>query len=169
MSDAHAPNLTALASEVASLRETVDKRLADDPVREAAFDKLYGELADYKNAFVAEAEKPLLKDLLLLYDSMSAFQRDLVHTDMGADTVADKFQFLVDELLEVLYRRDVVPMDATDTFDPTQHRAVQLQKASEADDDNRIAQVLKRGFLRDAKPLRPEEVVVYKWRGGGAS
>jgi molecular chaperone GrpE (heat shock protein) len=159
--------LVRLRDAVDALRRTVDVRLSEDPVREQAFEKLYAELKDYKDGFVDEAERPLLLDLLLLYDSMNWFHAQLVKRELAPDALADSFQFLLDELLEVLYRRDVVPMDPKDGFDPTLHRAVQLQKAGGPDDDNRIAQVLKRGFLRKDKPLRPEEVVVYKWKVGG--
>ncbi|MCB9664185.1 MAG: nucleotide exchange factor GrpE [Alphaproteobacteria bacterium] len=159
-------DLSRLVGAVDALRERVDDRLANDPVREAAFEKLYAELKDYKDGFVEQQERPLLLDLLLLYDSMTWFHQSLVKEEMTPETIADSFQFLVEELLEVLYRRDVVPMEAREDFDPAVHRAVQLQKASTGSEDNRIAQVLKRGFLRRDKPLRAEEVVVYKWRGG---
>lgn len=163
--------LSHLRAAFEALGRTVEARLSDDRVREAAFDKLYAELKGYKEDFVRVAERPLLLDLCLLYDSMSFFQQRL-REDLGrperSEAVADAFQLLVDELLEVLYRRDVVPMDPATTFDPTVHRAVQLQAAAGPADDNRVAQVLKRGFLRDDKPLRPEEVAVYRWRGGGS-
>lgn len=165
VSDSH--DISQLTQAVQALQQTVDTRLADDPVREQAFDKLYAELKSYKDGFVQEAEKPLLLDLLLLYDSMNWFQQTLVKEQMSAETIADSFQFLIDELLEVLYRRDVVPMEPKERFDPTLHRAVQLQKAADADADNTVAQVLKRGFLRHDKSLRPEEVVVFKWRAPG--
>lgn len=159
-------DLSRLVSAVDTLRDRVDDRLANDPVREAAFEKLYAELKDYKDGFVEQQERPLLLDLLLLFDSMTWFHQSLIKEEMTAETIADSFQFLLEELLEVLYRRDVVPMEARDDFDATIHRAVQLQKAATPSDDNRVAQVLKRGFLRRDKALRAEEVVVYKWRGG---
>lgn len=170
MSDVTA-ELNQLRAAFETLGRTVEARLADDRVREAAFEKLYGELKDYKEDFLRVAERPLLLDLCMLYDSMSFFQQRL-REDLGkaerAEALADSFQLLVDELLEVLYRRDVVPMEPATRFDPAMHRAVQLQAAAGPDDDNRVAQVLKRGFLRDDKPLRPEEIAVYRWRGGGS-
>lgn len=158
-------DLSRLRGSIEEIGRIVEARLAEDRVREQAFEKLYAELKDYKEGFVREAERPLLLDLCLLYDSMSFFHQRLSEAGAGSEALADAFQLLVDELLEVLYRRDVVPMDPADVFDPTQHRAAQLQAASGPEQDNRIAQTLKRGFLRFEKPLRPEEVVVYRWRG----
>jgi molecular chaperone GrpE (heat shock protein) len=159
-----AEEFEALRRTVEQLRETVDARLADDPVREAAFDKLYGELKDYKEDFVRRHEQPLIRDLMMLYDSLHWFKESLLKQEMSPEVIADSFQFLVDELVEVLYRRDVVPMPKTESFDRAVHRAVKVLPAERAEDDNRIAQVLKRGFTQGTKTLRVEEVVVYKWR-----
>lgn len=164
MTRSPAEEFASLKASVDALREMVGTRLAEDPVREAAFEKLYAELKDYKDDFVATAERPLLLDLLLLYDSFLWFQQSLLKQEMSAEVIGDHFQFLVDELLEVLYRRSVTPLARSDAFDRTSQRAVKVVSAERAEDDNRIAQVLKRGFNRNGKLLRPEEVVVFKWR-----
>jgi molecular chaperone GrpE (heat shock protein) len=65
----------------------------------------------------------------------------------------------------VLYRRDVVPMEESATFDRTVHKAVKVQDTDDERSDQRIAQVLKRGFARAEKQLRPEEVVILRYRG----
>ncbi len=155
-----------LKGAVEDLRRVVDARLQDDPVREKAFEKLYAELKDYKDGFLREQERPLLLDLCLLYDSMSWFHQRLGEGQATPESLADGFQLLVDELLEVLYRRDVVPVEVREAFDPAVHKAVQLQSAATAGDDNHVAQVIKRGFLHHGRPLRPEEVVVSRWKGG---
>jgi molecular chaperone GrpE (heat shock protein) len=160
-----AAEFARLAEEVSQLRRTVDGRLAEDPAREKAFEKLYAEMRGYRDNFVAEAERPLLLDLVLLYDSFSWFQQRLLHEEMSQELVEDSFQFLIDELLEVLYRRDVVPMEPHVTFDRTIQRAMRTEAAPDASRDNHVAKVLKRGFVHKGKALRPEEVVVYKWSG----
>ena len=164
MSKSPAAEFARLRDEVAAMRKEVHDRLADDPVREKAFEKLYSELKAYRDGFLLEAEKPLLLDLLLLYDSFNWFQQRLIQEEMSQEVVADSFQFLVEELLEVLYRRDVVPMAERDTFDRTVQRAMRVESAPDKAHDNHVARVLKRGFERHGKPLRPEEVIVYKWK-----
>lgn len=154
-----------MAHEVGELRKMVNDRLANDKVREKAFDQLYDELRQYKDDFLFQAEKPLLLDLLLFYDSLNWFQESLIKQEMSPDVIADSFQYLIDEFLEVLYRRDVVPMEEQDTFDRTVHKAVKVTDTDEEKADQKIAQVLKRGFTRASKSLRPEEVVIMRYRG----
>ena len=157
--------LESVKGDLSELRQLVADRLSHDQVREKAFDQLYEELKAYKNDWQFQAEKPLLLDLLLFYDSLNWFQESLVKQEMSRDVIADSFQYLIDEFLELLYRRDVLPVAETGTFDRKIHKAVQVMDAEGASDDQVVKQVLKRGFQRGERVLRPEEVVVLRYRG----
>lgn len=158
-------SLKRLTHELGEMRQMVQDRLSNDKVREKAFDKLYEELRQYKDDFLFQAEKPLLLDLLLFYDSLNWFQESLVKQEMSPDVIADSFQYLIDEFLEVLYRRDVLPLEESTTFDRKAHKAVKVTETTDPNADYRIAQVLKRGFTRADKQLRAEEVVILRFKG----
>lgn len=149
---------------VSELKELFEERLKTDTVREKAFDQLYEELRQYKDDFTFQAEKPLLLDLLLFYDSLNWFQESLIKQEMSPDVISDSFQYLIDEFLEVLYRRDVTPFDPTDTFDRKAQKAVKVEPTNDQALDRKIKQVLKRGFNRADKVLRAEEVVLHKYK-----
>lgn len=157
--------LRRLSHEMGEVKKVVSDRLNHDAVREKAFDQLYEELRQYKDDFLFQAEKPLLLDLLLFYDSLNWFQESLIKQEMSPDVIADSFQYLIDEFLEVLYRRDVLPTEEAHVFDRRLHKAVKVTETDDEAADYRIAQVLKRGFNRSGKTLRPEEVVIYRYRG----
>ena len=126
-----------------------------------AFDTLYEELRQYKEGFLAESEKPLLLDLLLFYDSMSWFSQSVERGEMTQEALVDSFQFLMDELLELLYRRDVHPMEPTPDFDRTRQKAVRTVPAPAPSMNKRVSRVLKRGFTRGDRVLRAEEVELF--------
>lgn len=149
-----------LASALVSIRKLLERRKKEESVQKKAFDQLYKELAQYKENFVFEAEKPLLLDLLLFYDSLSWFQTSLVQDQASQEVIADSFQYLLDEFLELLYRRDIVPVEQKDFFDRHLHRAVQVTSTEDPERDQAVEQVLKRGFMRADRVLRPEEVVI---------
>ncbi len=156
--------LAAMRQELAEMRATLQDRLANDQTKEKAFDSLYAELKQYKNDFIFQSQKSLLLDLLLFYDSMSWFQESLVGQEASPEVIADSFQYLIDEFLEVLYRRDVLPVEEADTFDRQIHKAVKVENTDDERRDYKIAQVLKRGFRRGERSLRAEEVVIYRAR-----
>jgi molecular chaperone GrpE (heat shock protein) len=151
-----------VGTELAEIRKTITDRISNDQIREKAFEQLYEELKQYKDDFLFQAEKPLLLDLLLFYDSLNWFQEGLVKGEMSQDVIADSFQYLIDEFLEILYRRDVGPIETSDTFDRKVHKAVKVEDTEDADQDYKIRQVLKRGFARADRLLRPEEVVILR-------
>lgn len=150
---------------IAALRERVDDQNLRDDVQAKAFEQLYQELRHYKDDFVYQSEKPLLLDLLLFYDSLTWFQTALIRREMSPEVVADSFQYLIDELLEVLYRRDVVMTESSETFDRERQKAIKVVHTADPKADYRVEQVLKRGFTRGARNLRPEEVVLARFRG----
>ncbi len=149
-----------LAQSLIAIRKLIERKTKEEGVQKRAFDQLYEELSQYKNNFVFEAEKPLLLDLLLFFDSLSWFQASLVEQDISPEVIADSFQYLVDEFLELLYRRDVVPVESKDFFDGHLHKAVQVVPTQDRAKDQAVEQVLKRGFKRGDRMLRPEEVVI---------
>ncbi|MGB0640372.1 MAG: nucleotide exchange factor GrpE [Myxococcota bacterium] len=157
---ANVESFESIAAEVAELKETLARQADNDGVQQKAFDQLYEELRQYKEDFVFQNEKSLLLDLLLFYDSVNWFQQSLVKKEMSPDVIADSFQYLIDELMELLYRRDVLPMDAADRFDRKVHKVIKTVPASTPEEDYDIHQVLKRGFTRGNRVLRAEEVVV---------
>ena len=157
-----------LRDELRSLAGSLkDRAQGEAELKQHAFDQLYEELKSYKNDWQYQAEKPLLLDLLLFYDSLNWFQESLVKKEMSRDVVADSFQYLIDEFLELLYRRDVVPLPTSDSFDRTNQKAVQVLDTDDPKLDQQVKQVLKRGFQRGERILRAEEVVVHRYRQGG--
>ncbi|NCG22445.1 MAG: nucleotide exchange factor GrpE, partial [Rhodobacterales bacterium] len=64
-----------------------------------------------------------------------------------------------------LYRRDVLPLEESTTFDRKLHKAVKVTGTTDQNADYRIAQVLKRGFTRADRQLRAEEVVILRFKG----
>lgn len=158
-----------LAAEVGNLRELVEQNARREEIQRKAFDTLYEELRQYKEDFVFQMEKPLLLDLLLFYDSLNWFQQSLLKQEMSPDVIADSFQYLLDEFLELLYRRDVVPTESKSVFDKRVQKAIKTMVTDEPDLDYHVHHVVKRGFARGGRSLRAEEVVVYRYQGELAS
>ncbi len=170
----HDPHSTAgISARLQTLHDLIEARMRQDDTQQKAFDQLYEELRQYKDDFVFQQEKPFLLDLLLFYDSLNWFQQSLARKEMSGDVIADSFQYLLDEFLELLYRRDVVPCESVDRFDRKLHKAVRVVPAASSADEWKVQAVLKRGFMRGDKQLRAEEVAVARFgvdsevEGGG--
>lgn len=155
----------ALAEEVAGLKEAIASKADSEAVQQKAFDTLYTELKQYKDDFIFQNEKALLLDLLLFYDSLNWFQASLIKKEMSPEVIADSFQYLIDEMIELLYRRDVLPMDERTTFDRKRQKVIKTVATTDKENDYTVDSVLKRGFTRGGRVLRAEEVVVRRFQG----
>ena len=158
---------TEIQDRLDELTRLFKERIERDEVQQRAFDQLYEEVRQYKEDFLFQTEKPFLLDLLLFYDSLSWFQQSLQRGELNAEVVNDSFQYLMDEFLELLYRRDVVPCDPAERFDMKLHKAVKVMPTENPADDWKVHAILKRGFIRGNRVLRAEEVAVL--RAGGDS
>ena len=158
--DGTAFSLAELAGALSRIQAALDQRNTAAEVQKEAFDRLHQELTQYKEDFVFQTTKPFLLDLLMFYDSLSWFHHSLVKPDVTPEVIAESFQYLVDEFLEVLYRQDITPVEGTRTFDARIHKAVKVVGTTDVSRNNVVEQVLKRGFCRGGRVLRPEEVVV---------
>ncbi len=154
--------LDGLAESVGTLKDFVHQQSTRDALQQRAFDQLYTELRQYKDDFIFQTEKPLLLDLLLFHDSLSWFKQSLVNQEMSAEVIADSFQYLLDEFQELLYRRDVLPLDPRDEFDRETQKVVKVTTTSDPGLDYKVQQVVKRGFTRAGRLLRAEEVVLLR-------
>jgi len=157
-------------------------------INKAMFEALHAELKTYKDAFVLEAVlKPVIRDLISLYDDISEIHRQLAlalvsHEQRGTlagstlilfenvAAPANQLEHNRDAILEVLERLDVslVPL-GSGKLDKHAQRAVSVEAAEEAGQDQDIVKVVKRGFTWKDRVIRPEEVVIRKWKEGRSS
>ncbi|HEX9997991.1 MAG TPA: nucleotide exchange factor GrpE [Abditibacterium sp.] len=172
-----------MASEIAALRSTID-HLTDQVTQvneretslERVFDALHAELADYKNDFLYEHLKPVVRPLLFLFDSLEQFDGEVAMAEatMTADSkgevlsppiVRENVRFFRDQLIEALRTCEVTIMDAPrGAFNAKFHKAIDVMPVAAGEDGN-IVRVVRSGWFLNGQLLRPAEVVVGKYRG----
>ncbi|MEZ6185555.1 MAG: nucleotide exchange factor GrpE [Planctomycetota bacterium] len=131
--------------------------------KEQAYDQLYEELRTYKDNFLLSAQKPLFRDILLLYDAVSRAQRRFADGEeqVSRDEAVKALQDIIDEILEVLYRRDIERIDEQpDRLDIDFQKPVRRIETDDPNEDKTVESVVRDGFRMDGALLRPQEVVV---------
>lgn len=154
-------DVRALKLEVEQLKRALQEQYNRS---EQVMTQLRQDVRGMKKGILDEAETPLLRDLFLFFDSLSWYQQNLVNQEMTQEVLAEHFQHLIDELLEVLYRRNVTPQDSPNLFNKLKHHAVEVVKAEHPHHDFRVVEVLKLGFERSGETLRPSQVVVARYQ-----
>ena len=167
----------AITAEIASAQSKLDQLIAMfadkiqyDDQKEKAFSKLYDELDSFKRDFVERRMKEAYADLILLYDNIKNYSGDDdVMREEGA--LARRYLgYVREELAEVLARRGIEPIfagpgvdSAQCSFDPQLQRAIRTAPAESPAEDGRVVRVVKDGFTKDGKVLRPQSVIVARW------
>ncbi len=172
----------ALPEMMGQVRETLELKTS---VSQQLFDALHAELRNYKDGFLAEVmHKPIIHDLISLFDDISEIHRQIsevaveheAQASLSGDapqafdrlgTTAINLDHGLEFLLEILARIGVrrVP-NSTGRLDKATQRAVSVELADNSDEDGMVAQSVKPGFKWKDRLVRPEEVIVKRWKEG---
>lgn len=153
-------NSTQILGELQQIKGNLEHFLREDSSTKRAFDTLYQELQQYKSDFLFQFEKSFLIDLLSFYDSLVWYQNML---ESDSDNSKESFSYLIEEFYELLRRRDVTPMPASETLDRKKHRVIQVENTDDPEQDKGVASVVRRGFVRGDRILREEEISLYRY------
>ena len=157
--DGVSSSIDLLRGQLDDLAGLVRSRLSYDQTKEQAFDRLYAELDALKKNAALDNIKPLLLDLILLYDRMEHARQ--LAADAQGILSTEILQSFIHELLEVLYRREVSLIEAgPSSFDYNQQKAIGVVDVTDPAEHQRVHKVVRRGFRLGERTLRAEEVIV---------
>lgn len=178
----------ALLNQEALPRILVDTKQALEQrnvINRSMFEALHAELKTYKDAFVKDSVlKPVIRDLISLYDDITEIHRQLLLALSTQEKRGDlsgaalmMFEHVLaptsqlehngHAILEVLERIDVTLMPSnTGKLDKQSQRAVSLEITEDPDQDQQVVKVVKRGFIWAGRVIRPEDVIIKKWKEG---
>ncbi len=148
---------------MAALRNT-------ESVNQRLFDSLHQELIKYRDNFLHETlQKPFIRDLLILFDDLTALSSQLQTAEEGGEKRGklgqwrDNLENSIHSLTEILHRMEVSEIEQKEMVDRAFHRVVSYEPSDFAEDEGRIVMRVKRGFLWRDQVLRPEEVVAKRF------
>lgn len=136
-------------AELELLRDLFARRLLDDKVKNAAIEKL----SQSNSSLIKAAEEnqilAFVKELILICDRIYN------------QATGDAFSYsILEEILEVLARRGIEQIQQLDNFDPKIHNSVSVTESNDKNPANSIASVVRQGYIRDGRVIRPADVVV---------
>lgn len=162
----------ALSTQNAILKDIkaeMASRALYDAAKEKTIDKLSEELKLYRDNFILQSQKPVFIELIMLYDNLEQTLNLLEGSQASAtDTslaVKNNLRNIKEELLEILYRRDITPFaEHPELLDYKLHKTVGTITAGVEGENNKVETIRKIGFRWNDKVIRPEEVVIKKYR-----
>jgi molecular chaperone GrpE (heat shock protein) len=169
----------ALYAEIEQLRDGMEEmyRVMTEmqergDAQDKVFNTLHSELQDYKNDFIYEHMKPVVRPLLFLFDHMEQFENELSSQRnavppqsserrlLSPDLMCENVSFFREQLVEALRICEVTPMRQPEgEVDSRLHKVVETVP-TDASEHNVIQRVVRSGWYLNGRVLRPAEVVV---------
>lgn len=162
-----------------ALQKHLDQSHKVETANQRLFDAMHGELKGYKDNFLFDAlQKPVIRDLLALFDDLCGQARRMEQFLAGSNTPVDspvnwkaELQASHDNInntvffiIEVLNRLDVTMIEGNDgVVDLKLHKVVGVEPTEVIEEKNHIARVVRPGFVWKERILRPTEVIVKKY------
>jgi molecular chaperone GrpE (heat shock protein) len=174
-----APDTEALLAEMEQMREGMEEmyRVMQEiqtrgDAQDKVFNTLHSELQDYKNDFIYEHLKPVVRPLLFLFDHMEQYENELAsqvnHSEpttnerrlLSPDLMRDNISFFRDQLVEALRICEVTPMaKPSGVYDARLHKVIESVPC-DAEGHQVIQRVVRSGWYLNGRVFRPAEVVV---------
>jgi molecular chaperone GrpE len=155
--------LQSLERRLDGLSQLFQAKIQDDQAKAELLQKLYEDLARYRDDFLFKhVVADMFHDLIRLDDRLDdALAPETLENLSRADLV-DRLCRFQGQVRKTLRRHGVVETRSSPgvTFDPTVQEAIDAVPVTTAGDDQRVMRVQRRGFAYRGKVLRPEKVVV---------
>lgn len=160
-------------TEMQRMYQLVEEIAERESAQEKVFNTLHAELRDYKNDFIYEHLKPVIRPLLFLYDSLEQFDAEIAlyerpntgerrQVGLSPQLVRENISFFRDQLIESLRICEVAPMEAPKgAFNARLHKVIDVVPADDAQ-DGMIQRVVRSGWYLNGQLLRSAEVIVGK-------
>lgn len=153
--DAVVSAVEAIAQSVSQLRMDFDTKIKYDESKDRTINALHQELQDYRADIVLKHQRPLVNDLISLYDDLGR----LVAAGGAVDHLAD----IQSDIETMLARSGIEAYEMPqDTFESAFQRVQQVVPTDQPDLDRRVAARVRRGFRYGDRVIRPEIVDIYR-------
>lgn len=164
--------LMEMFNELKTDVDTIKTQLAsmeNDDTKQELFERLYNELDQHRRDFMyTYILKPLFKDLIALYDRVEK-TADYFEVEEPQDSqMTTNIRSFQNEILDILRKQGVSSVEVdTNDFDERYQEAVDVESVDEGEADYKVLRTVRQGFMYEDKLIRPEEVVVGRYRQGG--
>src|SRR5215471_11200291 len=159
---------TETAHQCQKIEEGLDSIRASESVNHRLFDSLHEELLKYRDNFLYESlQKPFVRDLIGVFDDLTtlAAQLKTAAEERKSERLKrwrENLANAIHALVEVFHRLEVTEVESKEFVDLAIHRVVTYEMTKRKEDDGRIVNRVKRGFIWRGNVLRPEEVIALR-------
>jgi len=152
-------------AQLGQLSNDFDTKLKYDAQKEESVARLHRELQEYKDDLLAKITRPLINDLITLYDNITKtceYHRERID-DLKQEDYVKSLEFFKQYVIDILEKHDVFQFQSPSIdFDPKTQQALEVLRTDDADQAKKIGKRLRVGFRYLDRIVRPEGVAVFR-------
>lgn len=157
--------LDRVDEQLAELSKLFHARIEDDGIKSQLFEQLYLDLSRYRDDFVfTSITRRIFTDVLRLFDRVDATLDDRTLPALSRDDLVAHLTSFRNEILQCLRRQEVLVIDSPPGyFDEAWQEAVETRPVDRCEDDQKVMEVVRKGFTYRGRILRPASVIVGRY------
>lgn len=102
-------------------------------------------------------------DMLPALDTFDMAMRDKQAWEAVDEKWRTGIEYIYSQLQKTLENNNITPIDNPNTdFDPEQHEPLEIVETDDKKQDNKIIEILQKGYRTEQRVLRPAKVKLYK-------
>lgn len=156
-----------ILKSIKELNSSFDAKIKYDESQQGIIDRLHKDLQGYKEDLVFKILRPMVMDIISLYDDMGKFHKIFLEKpekEQSMEKLLKRFMSDREMLEDILYKHGVDSFSSNDDFfDPKQHRSLKTDVTNDPEKDKTISKRVKKGFRYEERIIRPEIVCTYSY------
>lgn len=155
-------------TELSSLQSQVDEIKQQNCLSEKTCDNLQNELLSLKDKYESDTrslKRQYLDNIMLLITFRDGIlMKEGLAESQGEQKLQSMLASLMIETANILEKNQVIILDQKGVFDSSKQIVVDIVETTEEALQNTIAQVFRPGYSFEDEMIRPQEVVLYKYK-----
>ena len=140
-----------IVDKVEDIESLITRRLLEDKAKNSLIEELKQYLIYRQDLDKGEKFAPFMKQILQVIDRIES-----------SEEKSDLLISIAEELLQILSMNGLQVIDNSGMIDPSMHEVVNTVAVTDEQSENKIVEVLQKGYLLNNRVLRPSKVIIAK-------
>ena len=140
-----------IVDKVEDIESLITRRLLEDKAKNSLVEELKQYLIYRQDLDKGEKFAPFMKQILQVIDRIES-----------SEEKSDLLISIAEELLQILSMNGLQVIDNSGMIDPSMHEVVNTVAVTDEQSENKIVEVLQKGYLLNNRVLRPSKVIIAK-------
>lgn len=157
-------HLEDLSTFVNAIKEDLILRNERDKYKDEAIQRMSKQIADFEKGIFEKIKKELINEIISFYDLLLKFQEKFKSVENKE--LQNEIDFLETEISNILFNNSIDEIDESIGEDVNRdlHRIKKKVESNDKDKNQKILEVLKKGFIWNNKVIRKQEVIITEFK-----